>query len=132
VTLDRGVFRDTANRVAVFFQPEYASGDLNSDSVPDAAVVLASTTGGSGTFLDLVLVLNQGGRPVHAASLFLGDRVPVDRIRIVDREIQVELTMHGPADAMCCPSVRATRRFRLEDGLLLEVTPAEEGAEREP
>jgi hypothetical protein len=132
VTLDDGVFRDTANRVAVFFQPEYAAGDLDADAVPDAAVVLATTTGGSGTFLDLAVVLNQGGRPVHAASTFMGDRVPVDRIRIVDREIQVDLTMHGPADPMCCPSVRATRRFRFQDGALVEIRFPEAGGDPVP
>ena len=127
VTLDGGVFRDTASRVALFFQPEYAAGDLDADGVPDAAIVLATTTGGSGTFLDLALVLNVDGQPVNAATLFLGDRVPVDRIRIVEGEVQVDLTMHGPADPMCCPSLEVTRRFRYESGDLVEShTPPEE------
>jgi len=121
VRLVNGVFRDTARRVSVFFLPEYAAGDIDSDGVPDAAVVLATTTGGSGTFLDLALVLNEDGQPVNAATLFLGDRVPVDRIRIVEGEIQVDLTMHGPADPMCCPSREVTRRFRYESGEVVEV-----------
>lgn len=129
VALHGGVFRDTASRVGVFFQPEYATGDLDADGVPDAAVVLATTTGGSGTFHDLAVVLNREGQPIHSATLFMGDRVPVDRIRIVEQEIQVDLTMHGPADPMCCPSVRTTRRFRLQDGILREVTPGSEGAD---
>ena len=121
VRLVNGVFRDTARRVSVFFLPEYAAGDIDSDGVPDAAVVLATTTGGSGTFLDLALVLNQDGQPVNAATLFLGDRVPVDRIRVVEGEVQVDLTMHGPADPMCCPSREVTRRFRYESGDVVEV-----------
>jgi len=123
ILLDGGIFEDTARRVAVFFQPEYAVGDLDQDEIPDAAVVLATNTGGSGTFHDLAVVLNQSGEPVNEATVFLGDRVPVDRIRIVDEEIQVELTMHGPADPMCCPSVEATRRFRLVEGELVEIEP---------
>ena len=123
VRLVNGVFGDTARRVSVFFLPEYAAGDIDSDGVPDAAVVLATTTGGSGTFLDLALVLNQDGRPVNAATLFLGDRVPVDRIRVVEGEVQVDLTMHGPADPMCCPSREVTRRFRFESGELVEIQP---------
>ena len=123
IRLVRGVYRDTARRVSVFFLPEYAAGDIDSDGVPDAAVVLATTTGGSGTFLDLALVLNRDGQPVNAGTLFLGDRVLVDRIRIIAGEIQVDLTMHGPADPMCCPSEDVTRRFRYEAGELLESDP---------
>jgi len=128
IRLANGVFRDTARRVAVVFQPEYAAGDLDSDGVPDAAVVLATTTGGSGTFLDLALVLNEDGRPVNAATRFLGDRVPVDRIRIVEGEVQVDLTMHGPADPMCCPSLEVTRRFRYESGEVVEIGTGAEPA----
>jgi hypothetical protein len=129
IRLVNGVFRDTARRVSVFFLPEYAAGDIDSDGVPDAAVVLATTTGGSGTFLDLALVLNQDGQPVNAATLFLGDRVPVDRIRIVEGEIQVDLTMHGPADPMCCPSLEVTRRFRYESGEVVEIGTGADSAD---
>ena len=132
IRLVHGVYRDTARRVSVFFLPEYATGDLDSDGVPDAAVVLATTTGGSGTFLDLALVLNRDGQPVNAATRFLGDRVPVDRIRIVEGEIQVDLTMHGPADPMCCPSLEVTRRFRYESGEVVEIGMGADSADDTP
>ena len=124
VALDHGVFRDTARRVGVFFQPEYAVGDLDGDGWPDAAVILATTTGGSGTFQELAVVLNRQGTAVNEATFFLGDRVPADRVRIEGAEIQVQLTMHGPADPMCCPSVETTRRFRLDGGEILEMEAA--------
>lgn len=123
VLLVNGMFEDTARRVVVFFLPEYAAGDLDGDAVADAAVLLSTSTGGSGTFQDLAVVLNRDGAPENAAIFFLGDRVPVDRIRIVDGEIQLDLTMHGPADPMCCPSVEATRRFRFVEGELAEIEP---------
>jgi hypothetical protein len=132
VRLEGGFYEDTARRVVVFMLPEYAVGDLDADGVPDAAVLLSSNTGGSGIFQDLAAVLNRGGVPENTAIAFLGDRTPVDRIRIVEGEIQLDLTMHGPADPMCCPSVRATRRFRLRDGALLEVTPVGESADPQP
>jgi len=120
VRLSRGMFEDTARRVTVFFQPEYAAGDLDGDGQPDAAIVLSTNTGGSGTFQDLVVVLNGSGPVRGAADFFLGDRVQVDRIRIADGEIRLDLTMHGPGDPMCCPTLPATRRFRLIDGELRE------------
>ena len=92
VTLDEGVYRDTARRVAVFFQPEYAAGDLDGD-----------------------------GAPLSQATFFLGDRVPAERVRIENGVILIDLTMHGPADPMCCPTVRTTRRFRLEGGEIREI-----------
>jgi len=123
VLLDGGVFEDTARRVAVYFIPEYAVGDLDQDGVPDAAVVLATNTGGSGTFHDLAVVLNRDGRPENVATAFLGDRVPVERIRIVDGEVQLDLTIHSPADPMCCPSLEVTRKLRLVGGELEEIDP---------
>jgi len=115
VLLDGGIFEDTARRVVVFFQPEYAVGDLDGDGSPDAAVVLATETGGSGTFVDLAVVLNRDGRPENVATAFLGDRVPVDRIRIVDGEIQVDLTMHGPADPILLPGCPSSNLLRALD-----------------
>ncbi|MCL7959058.1 MAG: LppP/LprE family lipoprotein [marine benthic group bacterium] len=132
IRLVQGAYRDTARRVSVFFLPEYAVGDIDSDGAPDAAVVLATTTGGSGTFLDLALVLNRDGQPVNAATRFLGDRVPVDRIRIVEGEVQVDLTMHGPADPMCCPSLEVTRRFRYESAEVVEIGTRADSADDTP
>lgn len=121
VRLMNGMFRDTARRVVVYFQPEYAVGDLDGDGSPDAALVLSTNTGGSGTFQDLVVVLNGSGPVRGATDFFLGDRVQVDRIRIADGEIRLDLTMHGPGDPMCCPTLPATRLFRLIDGELREI-----------
>ena len=37
-------------------------GDLNGDGLEDAAVVLATQNGGTGTFIELAAVLNHDGR----------------------------------------------------------------------
>lgn len=132
VRLENGLFEDADRRIMVFFLPEYAAGDLDGDAAPEAAVLLATTTGGSGTFQDLAVVLNRDGEPENTTTLFLGDRVTVHRIRIIGGEIQLDLTMHGPADPMCCPSVEATRRFRLVAGELMEIDPPAPVADSEP
>ncbi len=96
-----------------------AAGDLDGDRKRDAAVVLATNTGGSGTFMSVVAVLNRWGRAEPAGEVVLGDRTPVDSLYIADREIVVHFTDHGPRDPMCCPTVKTTRRLRVEDGRLV-------------
>lgn len=121
VRLVDGRFQDTARRVQTAMLPTYAVGDLDGDGAADAAVVLATNTGGSGTFEHLAAVLNRDGGPVNIASLYLGDRFQVERVAIEDGEILLEMVVHGPNDAMCCPSVPAERRYRLGGGQLVEV-----------
>lgn len=123
IRLTARVYEDPDRRVAVLLQPEYAVGDLDGDGSPDAAVVLATNTGGSGTFTDLCFVPNDGPPVRSAACRFLGDRVLLDRVRIVDGIVELDVTMHGPADPMCCPTLELTRRFRLTAGELIEIEP---------
>ena len=42
-----------------------AFGDLNGDGAADAAVIIATNSSGSGTFVALVAVLNDGGSPAQ-------------------------------------------------------------------
>jgi len=132
VRLEDRAYEDTARRITVFMLPEYAVGDLDGDSIPDAAVLLATNTGGTGTFEDLVFVLNRAGEPDPAASIFLGDRVPVEHIRVVEGRVEVDLTMHGPGDPMCCPTMDITRQFRLQDGGIAEINPPSEAPDYVP
>jgi heat shock protein HslJ len=67
-----------------------AFGDLNSDGIDDAAVVLIESSGGSGTFSYVATVLNQENQPVNEATLLLGDRVSIKSIAIQDGHILVE------------------------------------------
>jgi hypothetical protein len=41
----------------------------------------------------------------------LGDRVKVYGVDIKENEILVNMTVHGPGESMCCPTVRVTKRF---------------------
>ncbi len=99
-----------------------AFGDLDADGIADAAVVAYLNSGGSGTFIYLIAVLDRDGAPVQAAHAFLGDRVRPQSLAIQGGEIQVEALAHGPDDPLCCPSVIDTRAFvlrgdRLEPGM---------------
>ncbi|HEX5416114.1 MAG TPA: hypothetical protein VFZ25_10640 [Chloroflexota bacterium] len=81
-----------------------AYGDLNGDGVNDAAAILAVDLGGSGTFIWTVAMLDRDRVPVQSARFFLGDRVRVNSVTIINRKISVELLTHGPTDPRCCPT----------------------------
>jgi hypothetical protein len=100
----------------------YALGDLNGDAVPDAAVLLAESSGGSGTFVYLAAVLNQDGQPVNVATQLMGDRPDVQSIAIDQGEILINMLVAGPDSPLCCPDLPVSPRFRLEGDELVELT----------
>ena len=55
-----------------------AYGDLDADSIQDAAVFLATQNGGTGHFVELAAMLDRNGQPVNASTMSLGDRVGVE------------------------------------------------------
>lgn len=117
-----GLYREpaapnSALEISVEFGDHVAFGDLDGDGLEDAAVVLASNTGGSGVFFDLFAVLNRSGRPAPAASTLLGDRVKLESLVIEDGTIVVDMLTQGPDDPLCCPTQEVTRRYSLHYSL---------------
>jgi hypothetical protein len=96
-----------------------AFGDLDGDGIPDAAVIVYISGGGSGTFIHLVAVLDRDGQPAQTALAFLGDRVPVRSLTIAGGEIVAETVMHRPSDGLCCPTLEVTRTFALRGNQLV-------------
>jgi hypothetical protein len=121
VTLVDGQFVDDEQHIQAALDPHLAFGDLDDDEAVEAAAILGTSTGGSGGLLDLAVVEDREGKAVNSAVLYLGDRLRVHALTIVDSEIVLDVTMHAPDDPMCCPSLRSIRRFRLERGALVEV-----------
>jgi len=103
----------SADFLTAFLGELVAFGDLNYDGVNDAAVLLGINTGGTGTFTYVAAVLNIGGAPVHAASVFIDDRPVIGSLSITSGEILSDNTIHGPDDPMCCPSFQTQQGFRL-------------------
>lgn len=97
-----------------------ASGDIG-DGAADAAVILVSSFGGTGQFVDLAAVKNRNGTPDNVATTALGDRVEVNGVSIEDGAIQVDATMHEKGDPACCPTYREVLKFKLNGGALLLV-----------
>lgn len=69
--------------VRMFSQPVY--GDLNGDGdAQDAAVLLVSDTGGSGSFFYAFLAIKKDGAYTATNALYLGDRIAPQTIEIRD------------------------------------------------
>lgn len=97
-----------------------ALGNLNGDGQPDAAVLLASNYGGSGTYLYLATVELRDGVWTNNATTPLGDRLQPQGLAIENGRIALALLSHNENDPACCPSVVVERRFRLNGGQLVE------------
>lgn len=121
VTLKQGAY--SQGHETVNLEKVRGYGDLDADGVEDAAVVLASSGGGSGTFKEIAAVLNHGGVPMHVASADLGDRVKVEAIAVESGTIRAQLIVHDEDDPMCCPTKRVTWQYRLQEGKLVKMQP---------
>jgi heat shock protein HslJ len=95
-----------------------AYGELNGQEA--VAVILVTDPGGSGTFYDLAVVVEQDGQPVNVATTLLGDRVQVQALSVANNEIVVSMVTHGPDDPMCCPSQQVVQTYTLEGGQLVQ------------
>ncbi|MGW8251442.1 MAG: hypothetical protein ACWGO1_12425, partial [Anaerolineales bacterium] len=122
VTLSNGHFEqpytNSASRVVVDLM-NHAVGDLDADGVEDAIALLAISTGGSGTFVNLAAVLQQAGQPVHVATFYVGDRVVVNSMEIEDGVLKVQMIAHAPEDPLCCPSQFVAQEYILQDNMLI-------------
>jgi FlaG/FlaF family flagellin (archaellin) len=115
--LTNGEYREpaapgSASETVVTFMDGTAYG-LLTDGRMAAATILASTAGGSGTFLELNLIVERNGQPVNIASTLLGDRVKINRVEFHNGEVLVDMVKQGPSDAMCCPTERVLQNYRL-------------------
>jgi hypothetical protein len=90
-----------------------AFGDLNFDGIEDAAILLIENMGGTGVFVSLIAVLNVGGAPLQAASVFIDDRPILNTLVIQSGEILVNTVIHGADDPGCCPSAAVEQGYRL-------------------
>jgi heat shock protein HslJ len=124
VQLVDGVYREaiaegSATELVVILTNEAAFGDVDGDQAEDAAVILVSQPGGSGSFYDLAVVRKQGEALTNMARVLLGDRVQIKSLQIENGEIVVEMLTQDPDDPMCCPSQFTRQHYVLESGELV-------------
>ena len=125
ITLNNGTYATGADRtqpgyVMVNVGEIFAFGDLNSDGMQDAVMLIGENYGGSGEFVSIVVMLNQGGQPVYTARATIEDRPIMKALTIKDGEISLDAIVHGPDDPMCCAAQPSSRTYHfVENNLIL-------------
>jgi len=104
----------SSTQIVVKMAEPIAIGDLNGDQVDDAAVILISNPGTTGIYYDLAAVVNVEGIPYNIATEPLGESIRLKSLSMTAGVIKVEMVTHGPRDPLCCPTLPATRSYRLQ------------------
>jgi hypothetical protein len=98
----------------------HAIGDLDGDKQPDAAALLEESSGGSGHFFYLFVLLNKSGKLVQIEHPeWLGDRSVIERVMINRGVLAVRFVTHKDEDPACCPTRRVENRYRVVAGKLV-------------
>lgn len=119
VKLVDGIYREkivpgSASELVIRLSDTFAVGDLDHNGGKDAAVILISNAGGSGTFFHLASVINKKGFLKHTGSVHLGDRIKLLSLSIKAGVIKVEMMKQGPNDPMTRTSLKVTNRYVLK------------------
>lgn len=92
----------------------HAIGDLDGDKQPDAAAMLVESSGGSGHFYYLFVLLNKGGKLVQIEQPeWLGDRSVIQRVTVNRGVLAVRFITHKDEDPACCPTRQVENRYRV-------------------
>jgi len=96
---------------SMYYEGHYVYGDFNRDGLKDAAAVVAQSEGGTGHFLELAFLINEGGRLVHRVSHYLGDRVMVNALKERDGKVVLDMVVHREHDCRAGPTKRVKRVY---------------------
>lgn len=126
VKLHAGEWRDSTDpgNVREAYLTLVAHGDLNGDSLRDAAVILYTDPGASGKFFDVIPIIASGTKVPEALGgtvgrgASLGDRVRPDSLWIDGRRVWLRMMAHGKDDGLCCPTQWEQRTYRLVNDTL--------------
>lgn len=116
ITLINGKSENTE----VFGQP--IEGDLNNDGINDVISLIYQQTSGTGTFFYVVgAVGSKNGFVSTKNSIFLGDRIAPQNIRVINGIAQVNYAIRKDNDPMTeQPSMGVTKYLKIVNGELVE------------
>jgi len=103
-------------------EDKIAFGDLNNDGKNDVALILNSFGGGSGSFYEIVILLNDNGGPLYFNCEQLGDRVIINSIDIESGVIILDMIVHDEGDGLCCPSLEKIFKYKLFEDSIEKIT----------
>lgn len=117
IQLTEGDFSTTDDNgmYSVMILPQIAIGDLNADQIDDAVVLLAESSGGTGVFVSMVVIVSQGGAFVQLGSVAIDDRPVINNLVIIDGAITLEAVTHGINDTMATPTLSVKQTYRIYD-----------------
>ena len=118
VTLQDGVWEgepwveDGAARPRVGLASNFLlMGDVDSDGLDEAVVIVWQSSGGSGTYNYVALMDNDNGTMKNTAITALGDRVKVIEGAVSPGRVELQVIEHDEDDPACCPTRHATRYY---------------------
>lgn len=120
-----GVYEETvvpgsAAKVRIELAGDPVFGDLDGDRQPDVAVILVGSSGGSGSFYYLGAVVVGGNRVRSVRTVFIGDRVRIDKLTIKSGSIRLIYRDREAGQAMAEePRLRHTADYEIIDGELV-------------
>jgi len=110
----------SASKMKVYIFDTPAVGDLNGDGVPDAAVLLAVDSGGSGTFYYAAAAININGVYKGTNAIFLGDRIAPQTVEIKNGEAIFNYAERKTGEPMTAqPSLGVSKYFTVSGGVLV-------------
>ena len=95
-------------------------GDLDNDGINEAASIAYWSGGGSGTWRELVILKNKDGYPIFVTSKDLGGGTIINSLTVDSGVITLDMNIHGPEDAMCCPTLKKVAQYKLVGTELVE------------
>ena len=129
IQLDQGAYEGEpfvpggASRPRVSLLPEpRLLVDLDGGGDLEWLVVLAESSGGSGTFIYLTVLKEDRDGLRSRATVFLGDRVRVTQLSVDGSTVSVDVVEAGKADSACCPTEPGVERWKWVDNDLHPVS----------
>jgi hypothetical protein len=107
----------SASEISIKLTEHHAFGTLNGKEIE--AIVLSSSSGGSGSFSELALLVESGKEWENTDTILLGDRVRIHSVTIRENTIVVSMTAHAPGDPMCCPTLETTKTYKIDGNHLV-------------
>ena len=99
--------------------PQAAFGDLNGDDMDDAVLLLSENMGGSGVFVSLIVMLNNGDGFNQAGSEMVDDRPLINSVSINNGRIILDAVIHAVDDAMVEPTMKVIEEYAVENDQLV-------------